>query len=80
MDRKQVEEIKEGFTNLGKSLVGVQLEDNVAKIAEYRYGICLECPYRRPLSNTCAKCGCFLPAKTKSMKSKCPLNKWAAER
>ena len=46
------------------------------EIAEERMEICLECPFLIQATKTCKKCGCFMSAKTKLKKAKCPINKW----
>lgn len=44
------------------------------KVAYARASICATCPFNQGLK--CGKCGCVLAVKTRSMKSKCPVNKW----
>ena len=61
-------EIFEGFKN------SIFKNEQVEKISEKRLKICFECPFRN--ENRCGKCGCFLNTKTRSLKSKCPENKW----
>tara|TARA_B100000287_G_C20398151_1_gene688501 strand:- start:310 stop:531 length:222 start_codon:yes stop_codon:yes gene_type:complete len=46
----------------------------VEKIANQRAIICSKCDYN--YLNICGQCGCMLPVKTRSLTSKCPLNKW----
>ena len=48
--------------------------EEVEKEAIRRAEICSQCDYN--WSNVCGQCGCLLPVKTRSEKSKCPLNKW----
>jgi len=36
--------------------------------------ICEKCDFN--ILNLCKKCGCIIPAKTKLLNSKCPLEKW----
>jgi hypothetical protein len=66
-------EIYNGWKNL------VVKNDNpeVEEIAKERIGICVECPEFKS-SKTCGICGCFMPAKVRSMKSSCPDGKWGA--
>lgn len=47
----------------------------VEKIAKHRAKLCSDCPKLRN-NNTCKICGCYIPAKVRSVKSKCPLRKW----
>jgi len=44
-------------------------------LAKKRATICVDCP-KLKLNNVCASCGCYIPAKTRSKTSKCPLGKW----
>ena len=52
------------------------------KIAKSRIDICVECKDLKSgkpgITNmkTCRYCGCYIPAKTRSLTSKCPLKKW----
>lgn len=68
----QSEEIFQGFKNL------IFPNQEIEKLAEDRLKICMNCPVRS--DNKCDKakggCGCYLAAKARSPKSKCPLNKW----
>lgn len=45
--------------------------------AKERISVCVknECNKFRT-NNTCSICGCYMPAKVRSPKSKCPINKW----
>lgn len=47
----------------------------VEKEAKRRIGICVKCPDLNH-RNICNKCGCYMPAKVRSPKSKCRLRKW----
>jgi hypothetical protein len=47
----------------------------VEETAKKRITICVECP-KLTKTNTCALCGCFMPAKVRSLKSVCYLGKW----
>ena len=44
--------------------------------AQERLEACLACPYLRPFVKLCAKCGCFVVAKTKLETAQCPEGKW----
>jgi hypothetical protein len=59
--------ILDGWKNL------VWKTPHVEKVAKARLAICTVCPHS---GITCGKCGCKLSAKIRSMKSKCPINKW----
>jgi len=56
------------------------LNPNMARspeeLALYRLEICKTCPFFRPKSQTCKKCGCFMKLKTTLEKAKCPIGKW----
>ena len=47
----------------------------VEEIAKKRIEVCINCDKLRK-NNTCALCGCYMPAKVRSLKSNCILNKW----
>lgn len=47
----------------------------IEKIAKKRIAICLECDDLKK-NNSCALCGCYMPAKVRSPKSKCDAKKW----
>lgn len=47
----------------------------VEEIAKKRIEICVSCEFFTE-RKTCQKCGCFMPAKTRSVKSSCPIKKW----
>lgn len=49
--------------------------------AQRRAEICAACPFyndtlKKVGMATCQKCGCVIAAKTKHMKSSCPIGKW----
>ena len=41
-----------------------------------RMSICSSCPHMIKATVQCAKCGCFMKAKTKLKSAKCPIGKW----
>ena len=47
-----------------------------AEISDERIAICNSCDEYNKTINICKKCGCFMPAKTKLARAKCPLGKW----
>ena len=49
--------------------------EEIEKIAKDRLLICLECE-KFTKRNTCSKCGCYIPAKVRSERNRCPLKKW----
>lgn len=56
-----------GFKNL---LIG-----KVTPEAKKRWEICTKCPNLTP-NASCKLCGCYMPAKVKAPRAKCPLKKW----
>ncbi len=72
---KKLAEIAEGWKNL------IDRDPEVEKIAEERLGLCLSCKYNNTspelgMLSKCTLCGCVLEAKSRSLKSKCPINLW----
>jgi len=47
----------------------------IEAIAKKRMAICVECEKLRA-NKSCMLCGCYMPAKCRSISSKCGLNKW----
>jgi len=47
----------------------------VEALAKNRGKICANCKKLRN-NNTCRVCGCYIPAKVRSLKSRCPEKKW----
>lgn len=47
----------------------------IENIAKNRAELCSNCSQLRN-NNTCKLCGCYIPAKVRSIKSKCPIKKW----
>lgn len=47
-----------------------------SEVSDERINICNNCDnYNQPVG-ICKKCGCFMPAKSKLARAKCPLGKW----
>lgn len=72
---KKLAEIAEGWKNL------IDRNPKVEKIAEERLGLCLSCKYNSTtpdlgMLSKCKLCGCVLEAKSRSLKSNCPINLW----
>ncbi|MGD1960534.1 MAG: DUF6171 family protein [Fulvivirga sp.] len=74
MSLKKVKQIAAGYTNLAKSTMGTAKTD-IEKLAAARMGICNNCDHLTS-RNTCALCGCFMPAKTRVQTATCPAGKW----
>ena len=47
-------------------------------IYNYRYNMCLECPFLIQSTKNCKKCGCFMTEKAKLPHAGCPIGKWGA--
>lgn len=62
-------EIYEGWKNYIFENPEVEVE------AKRRMAICVDCSKFRS-TKTCSMCGCFMPAKVRSLKSVCPDKKW----
>jgi len=65
----RLSEIYEGWKNL------VLTNPNVETEAKRRIEICVDCD-KLLKNNSCKLCGCYMPAKVRSPKSKCLLKKW----
>lgn len=65
----KIDQIIEGWKNY------LVRDEDVEKLAEERMHICLDCDKLNE-KNRCKVCGCFMVAKTRSKKAKCPLGKW----
>lgn len=68
---KKLQEIYDGWKNY------VFQNKEVEETAKKRISICVEntCGFFKE-NKTCGSCGCFMPAKVRSPKSKCPENYW----
>lgn len=56
-------------------------KNEVEHISKKRMNICDVCPSKsldcgKLIKACCSECGCSLEFKTRSLESKCPLNKW----
>jgi len=66
----KLEEIINGWTNYTFK------NSKCEEIAKNRVKFCINCSKLNQKFNTCKICGCYIPAKVRSIKSKCPLKKW----
>jgi hypothetical protein len=67
----QLSEIYAGWKNY--TFPNPQIEE----LAKKRIAICVQNDCKKLRSNkTCVLCGCYMPAKVRSPKSKCKLGKW----
>lgn len=48
----------------------------IEDLAKNRAKFCVDCSQLRRNTNVCKICGCYIPAKIRSVKSRCPLRKW----
>ena len=65
----QLTEIYDGWKNY------VFQDPQIEELAKKRIAICITCE-KLQSNNRCALCGCYMPAKVRSKRSKCSLNKW----
>jgi hypothetical protein len=65
----RLSEIYEGWKNY--AFPNIQVEE----IAKKRIAICVVCDKLKK-NNSCALCGCYMPAKVRSLKSHCRIKKW----
>jgi hypothetical protein len=65
----QLSEIFEGWKNYAFPNKDVENE------AKRRMAICVGCDKLKK-NNSCALCGCYMPAKVRSPKSRCRIKKW----
>lgn len=65
----RISEIFEGWKNFTFPNPAVEAE------AKRRIEICCNCEKLRK-NNYCMLCGCFMPAKVRSPKSRCKIKKW----
>lgn len=76
-------EITEGWKN--NLTPESMLDPRILEVAKIRMAICQECEFISTKHKTirpdvhCTDCGCPLYAKTKSMQSACPREKWLQE-
>lgn len=63
-------EIFEGWKNL--VFDNPEMEEEARK----RIELCVDCDFFKKDRKVCEKCGCYMPAKTRSPKSNCPIGKW----
>lgn len=65
----RLQEIYDGWKNFTFQNPSIEIE------AKKRMEICVGCPNLSP-RNMCRLCGCYMPAKVRSPKSKCRIQKW----
>jgi hypothetical protein len=64
-----------GIKDLAKDALKGDIQISSDELAKTRYAICQTCPFLKE-SKKCAKCGCFMPIKTKLIRASCPIKKW----
>ena len=66
--------------NLSEIIIGwknyIVKDPKIEIIAEKRMETCVKCDKLKRDNNRCTVCGCYMVAKTRNLKSTCPLNKW----
>lgn len=65
-----IEDVYDGWKNL------LWTNEEVEKIAKERLEICNKCEFKQKVFWRCKLCGCPIPTKVRSMKSKCPDGRW----
>ena len=76
MNDDVVLKIVEGYSAL------ITKDKKVEDMALRRSAICSDCPQLDKALGFflfCKKCGCYVPAKVRSIHSSCPLSKWLSE-
>jgi len=66
----ELEEIYSGWKNY------IFPNKETEELAKKRISICFSCTNYKQKINRCNICGCFMPAKVRSINSSCPLKKW----
>ena len=76
MSKKSIDfkEILNGWMNVAKSKLGISSEQD-EKIFHARREICNVCEHKTD-NDRCGKCGCPLMAKTRSLITNCPDERW----
>lgn len=69
-----LKQIAQGYTNLIKKGLKISQQE-VEELAADRWGTCLSCEHLSKAKH-CKLCGCYMPAKTRTISSKCPAGKW----
>lgn len=64
------------IVNVVWDLVRGDIEFATTKEASSRMDICKLCEVRNRTLNICTACGCYLPFKTRLVKSECPMQLW----
>lgn len=59
-----------------RELVDGGIELAPPSVVKARNDVCDNCEVQNKLLHLCTACGCFLPAKTRIMKTDCPLELW----
>lgn len=65
-----LKQIYDGWKNLAFP------DEKTEEIAKKRIELCIECDHFEKSRRTCNKCGCYMPAKTRSAGSSCPIGTW----
>lgn len=81
----KIQEIYNGWKNL--LIPDEDLKPYIEEVAKTRIDICRECKHNSKnddeihlrFDEHCKLCGCTLSAKTRSLTSNCPVDKWQAE-
>ena len=61
---------------IDKAKNAIKIQFVPAEISDERLNICKSCEEFEHTLSRCKKCGCFMIAKTKVARAKCPIGKW----
>lgn len=62
-----------------RDAVANNLELASEELVASRNQICDSCDVQHKLTHVCTACGCFLPLKTRLLKSNCPMELWPTQ-
>lgn len=75
-------EMAKGFFGSAKDVITGAVHGEGVLVTEdvyiSRMDICKTCEFFRQTDSRCSKCGCFMEAKTRFVKTTCPIGKWGS--
>jgi hypothetical protein len=76
-------DMAKGFVGSAKDIISgvVAGEGLIAsdEVYNHRMKVCGGCEFFIKEDKRCSKCGCFMEAKSKFIKTNCPMDKWGAD-
>lgn len=73
-------DMAKGFLGSAKDVISGAVHGENVLVTEdvyvNRMNICKACEFFRHVDSRCSKCGCFMEAKTRFVKTTCPVEKW----